>query len=209
MRIEKVTLTPLRSHREPTTRSVTQSTAAITALRIFVTLILLTGVAIAPRAAKADITYTWHEDDGQNVTGALLVQTAAQAAGQIMSSDVESYSFNIGSLSNPFTNLDPDTFPIPISKADAAPTAQGWKLDSTPLLVSFDTQWNVISGETFSVITGPHEPAITGSGHWSISVAMTAVPEPSTALVASLGAVAFIAYGWSRHRREQRRQAAA
>jgi hypothetical protein len=36
-----------------------------------------------------------------------------------------------------------------------------------------------------------------------------AVPEPSTALVAVFGAVAFIAYGWSRHRRAQRRQAAA
>jgi hypothetical protein len=37
----------------------------------------------------------------------------------------------------------------------------------------------------------------------------TAVPEPSTAVVAVFGATAFIAYGWSRHRREQRRQAAA
>jgi hypothetical protein len=36
-----------------------------------------------------------------------------------------------------------------------------------------------------------------------------AVPEPSTALVAVVGAVAFLAYGWSRHRREHRRQAAA
>jgi hypothetical protein len=36
-----------------------------------------------------------------------------------------------------------------------------------------------------------------------------AVPEPSTAIVAGFGAVAFIAYGWSRHRRDQRRQAAA
>jgi hypothetical protein len=35
-----------------------------------------------------------------------------------------------------------------------------------------------------------------------------AVPEPSTAIVACFGAVAFMAYGWSRHRREQRRQAA-
>jgi hypothetical protein len=35
-----------------------------------------------------------------------------------------------------------------------------------------------------------------------------AVPEPSTALVSVFGAVAFIAYGWSRHRRQQRRQAA-
>jgi hypothetical protein len=36
----------------------------------------------------------------------------------------------------------------------------------------------------------------------------TAVPEPSTALVAAFGAVAFIAYGLSRHRREQRQAAA-
>jgi hypothetical protein len=36
-----------------------------------------------------------------------------------------------------------------------------------------------------------------------------AVPEPSTLGVGALGAVAFIAYGWLRHRREQRRQAAA
>jgi hypothetical protein len=31
--------------------------------------------------------------------------------------------------------------------------------------------------------------------------ATTVVPEPSTAIVAVFGAVAFIAYGWSRHRR--------
>jgi hypothetical protein len=34
-------------------------------------------------------------------------------------------------------------------------------------------------------------------------------PEPSTAIVAVFGTVAFLAYGWSRHRRAQRRQAAA
>jgi hypothetical protein len=36
-----------------------------------------------------------------------------------------------------------------------------------------------------------------------------AVPEPSTAVVAVFGAVTFLAYGWSRHRREHRRRAAA
>jgi hypothetical protein len=38
---------------------------------------------------------------------------------------------------------------------------------------------------------------------------VSAVPEPSTAIVAAFGAVAILAYGWSRHSREQRRQAAA
>jgi hypothetical protein len=36
-----------------------------------------------------------------------------------------------------------------------------------------------------------------------------AVPEPSTAILAAFGSVTFITYGWSRHRRAQRRQAAA
>ena len=39
--------------------------------------------------------------------------------------------------------------------------------------------------------------------------AAVSTPEPSTAIVAVFGAVAFLVYGWSRHRRAQRRQAAA
>jgi hypothetical protein len=42
-----------------------------------------------------------------------------------------------------------------------------------------------------------------------IGPAATAVPEPSTAILAVFEAVAFVTYGWSRHRRHQRRQAAA
>jgi len=53
--------------------------------------------------------------------------------------------------------------------------------------------------------TGAHADSLTVQ----IGPATTAVPEPSTAIVAVFGAVAFVAYGWSRHRREQRRQAAA
>jgi hypothetical protein len=44
---------------------------------------------------------------------------------------------------------------------------------------------------------------------YGISPVLTVAPEPSTAIVAVFGAVAFIAYGWSRHRRQQSRQAAA
>ena len=43
----------------------------------------------------------------------------------------------------------------------------------------------------------------------TLAPSVSSVPEPSTAIVAALGAVAFIACGWSRHRRDQRRQAAA
>jgi hypothetical protein len=53
--------------------------------------------------------------------------------------------------------------------------------------------------------TGPSADALT------VQIGPTAavVPEPSTAIGAAFGAVAFIAYGWSRQRRAQRRQAAA
>jgi hypothetical protein len=44
----------------------------------------------------------------------------------------------------------------------------------------------------------------------SVSSPIASVPEPSSAVLASIGAIAaLLAYGWSRHRREQRRQAAA
>jgi hypothetical protein len=37
---------------------------------------------------------------------------------------------------------------------------------------------------------------------------IASVPEPSSAILGVIGAVSAIACGWSRHRREQRRQAA-
>jgi hypothetical protein len=52
---------------------------------------------------------------------------------------------------------------------------------------------------------GAHADSLT----LQIGTASAVVPEPSTAIVAVFGAVAFVAYGWSRHRRAQRRQAAA
>jgi hypothetical protein len=49
------------------------------------------------------------------------------------------------------------------------------------------------------------------NAHFSVTLEnqTATVPEPSTALAAVFGAVAFVAYGWSRHRRAQRRPAAA
>lgn len=38
----------------------------------------------------------------------------------------------------------------------------------------------------------------------TVQIGPAAVPEPSTAIVAVVGAVAFVTYGWSRHRRHQR-----
>jgi hypothetical protein len=52
--------------------------------------------------------------------------------------------------------------------------------------------------------TGAHADSLT------VQIGPAAIPEPSTAIIALSGAVAFGSYyGWSRHRRHQRRQAAA
>jgi hypothetical protein len=64
-------------------------------------------------------------------------------------------------------------------------------------------------------ITGPGITAATtitavtfSFGTGNETVTGIPVPEPATFSVAACGAIAFIAYGWSRHRRERRRQAA-
>jgi hypothetical protein len=49
----------------------------------------------------------------------------------------------------------------------------------------------------------------TGANADSLTVQIGPVPEPSTAIVAVIGAVAFVTYGCTRHRRHQRRPAAA
>ena len=54
---------------------------------------MLAGLAFVPRGAKADITYTWHEDDGLSVTGSFVVSSMAQTAGQIINQYVNSFTF--------------------------------------------------------------------------------------------------------------------
>ena len=95
MRTDHVPPGPRLSHCVPSSLHGHRPAGAWFARGIIVTLFLLSGAAIAPRAAKADITYTWTEDDGQSVTGSMTVQSAAQAAGKIQLSDVISFHFTV------------------------------------------------------------------------------------------------------------------
>jgi hypothetical protein len=64
------------------------------------------------------ITYTWHEDDGQLVSGQLLVNSSARAAGQITPSDISSFSWT--GLFDTYTAAPPlFPNPLPISTLDA------------------------------------------------------------------------------------------
>ncbi len=94
MRTDQISLRPRTSPFAPSPHRGHRPAGTWFAKGIVVTLFLLSGAVFAPRAAKADITYTWHEDDGQSITGSMTVKSAVQAAGQIQISDVTSFNFN-------------------------------------------------------------------------------------------------------------------
>ena len=61
------------------------------------------------------LVYTWHETDGQSVTGSLVASSSALAAQQITFSDVISFEFTVGSYTITAANLDQQDFPIAIA----------------------------------------------------------------------------------------------
>ena len=59
------------------------------------------------------LVYTWHETDGQSVTGSLVASSSALAAQQITFSDVISFEFTVGSYTITAANLDHRIFRSP------------------------------------------------------------------------------------------------
>src|SRR5262245_15994719 len=164
--------------------------------QIIVAAAVLGLAAVATGRAHADnITYTWHEDDTQSVVGSFVVKGSAQAAGTInLPGDEVSFDFvtpnatiSSGALAGGFS--------IPISTSDASPTAvpgteEGGSLfgisPSLNFSFAFDTNWDVVKGEPWSVVASGS--SLTGVGHWTITGATTAVPEPSSLALAALTA---------------------
>jgi hypothetical protein len=180
---------------------------------IFLALFLLAGASFATRSAKADITYTWDYDSGSVYAGSMTVKGSAQSAGEIQLTDVLTFSFTTpeGSITQPSQLIGSD-FPLRISSTDASPTPTAQEMEAQAgtlsFNVEFDKDWSMPKYENAFDSTG--SSGHFGQGHWTITGAtISSVPEPSSAVLAAIGAVAILAYGWSRHRREQRRQAAA
>ncbi len=191
--------------------------------------LLILALLVSGVPAKADITYTFHEDNGYGITGSMTVQSAAQTDGEITPADITSFTFNIpsGTFPQPVPALTfsaVSSLNIPISTLTAAPTSIGsdftsltnayslvtGQVDTFELEVTLDSNWASTGTEGWALfdLTQGYEPAL-GYGHWTItgaSAPVASAPEPSTAIISVFGALSGIAYGMVRKRREQRRE---
>lgn len=116
--------------------------------------------------------------------------------GYFLASSGSGDNFGISPIEYGFPSLYVPTTYVSGTALSATDTYSGQSLASLGLtLGTYTWTWGTgMNTDSLTVQIGP---------------AATAVLEPSTAVVAVFGAVAFLAYGWSRHRREQPRQAAA
>ncbi len=218
MRTDHVSLGSYHLHRAPFRGH--RPTGACFARTFFVTLFLMSGSAMVPSASKAGIIYTWHEDDGQSITGSMAVKSTVQAAGEITFADVTSFTFtfNVSQVNESFqTNeLEALYFPLPISTTDASPlgfingVTIGAQSGTTGdnFYVAFSVFWDTNSGELwqdYNITT--QALVVTGYGHWTITGATTpsAVPEPSAAIMGVIGTVGGIAIVLGGKRRSERR----
>lgn len=181
-----------------------------------VTLLLLSAIAFAPRAARADLIYTWHEDDGQDVTGQLILKNSAQAAGGFGLSDIISFTFTAALAVEPFS-LNKDSlfdgyFPMPLSTVTAIPTASNSFFDAGGSVYpqydeSMSVDFNNLFGASGSQQWRRYTPVLlinqNGFGHWTLfdTTAVAAVPEPGSLTLVGLGAAGLAAGALRRRRR--------
>jgi hypothetical protein len=193
---------------------------------------------LATSSAKADITYAiqnytadqaGHTLSGQIITDGTLGDLSASAIKSwtvtisnegTFSGDSKGVSIS-GSVMATATQITLDNPAEPTTTA----VANSLTFTSGSFQLLYDQEWfqtfpgpppvfdnikEYVFADSTHDIWQTISPKMNGTEPWLIAAAApTAVPEPSTAIVAVFGAVAFVAYGWSRHRREQRRQAAA
>jgi PEP-CTERM motif len=158
--------------------------------------IVLAGLGLVCLAApaRADLIYTWNEDDGQAVTGSLDVNSVALTNGVIQNADVIAFSWSDPFASYGTSDLAPFTEGIPIS------TINGSFTDNTSFPRSVDGNL-VIPATAGSMSPGGGfwgDGDIGGTGHWT--VAISSVPEPSTLLLSVIAGVVGLG-AWARRRR--------
>jgi len=230
MRTDHDTTTLPSSNRRTPHHSVLRRSGGSFYRVVVLTQIILTWAVISPRPAKAGSYYIANyptDQNGHNISGTI---TTDGTLGTLAAKNIISWSVTIDGTT--FTNTDPNAETLvsgtglnaaltSITLAEAAigefnalqfdinnasvtsPSIDWHRSPSAVPGVNTDLYLGSIS-EANTWFT--ENPSMGGTNPWLIAAA---VPEPSTALLASIGAVvAFLAYGWSHHR-VQRRQAAA
>jgi hypothetical protein len=182
--------------------------------------LILAGIAQGPPEARADLTYSFLDhptlENGYTLAG--TITATVDGLGNVTS--IDAWTVEILQQSTPQITFSSTTPGANTNFGGLEATANTLTLESNGVLQLNVTNsvgnngLNEITATGRYLETNPFgsNPSIfwnTAIPNSPFIVATAAVPEPSTAIVACFGAVAFIAYGWSRHRRAQRRQAAA
>jgi hypothetical protein len=205
---------PLRSLRREETRMV-RSTA--------IPLLILAGMALTQtEVGAASITYSIVNyptlQNGYTVSG--TITTNGDTGTTLPGTDITSWDISITKGTTTVVTLTPtDSFNL--SNAFDATTTSitvATPFDTVEFvgpasLHEIDLSWTGLPGG--GAVSYMAEDLSNNTNLWNASLfpvnsPIATVPEPSSAVLASIGAVAaFLAYGWSRHRRAQRRQATA
>jgi hypothetical protein len=155
------------------------------------------------------------EQNGYTISGTLT--TNGSTGTDLPDSDIIKWDITIHGVTPPIeltesnSNITPFTFNATTSTitvgsgaiAIIGTTEDGQITWAGPSTIDASGSYSAAQGNT--VLWGA-----SGFGANQAVATVSSVPEPSSAVLASIGAVvAFLALGWCRHRREQRRQAAA
>ncbi len=216
MRTETVTMASCRPPREPSPRRFVRPGVTRMVRSTAIPLLILAGMALTPtEVGAASITYSIVNfpalQNGYTVTG--TITTNGTTGTTLPSTDITSWDITILLGSTTVATLTP---------ADTSNLAGSFDATSTTISVASPLDVILIANPSFTTsITWENElptvPFIEYKARsddtdlWVSGIIDTAspiatVPEPSSAVLASIGAVvAFLAYGWSRHRRVQHR----
>jgi hypothetical protein len=178
-----------------------------------VLLVILVGMALSPTEVSAgSITYTIVNyptlQNGYTVTG--TITTDGTTGNSLPPSDITSWDIVIskgGTTTSSFTPTDSTNLSLGF---DATSTTISFS-SGVFALVAFSFGAQSIEWEAFSGMVRYEAVDADNNDLWlstlpSIDSPIATVPEPSSSVLASIGAViAFVAYGWSRHRRVQHR----
>jgi hypothetical protein len=181
--------------------------------------LILAGRALTPtEASAASITYSIVSypalQGGYTVSG--TITTNGDTSPDFGTPDLTGWNITVSDASGTVFELTPQNSMIPPAPLSATQSAITVPFTTPPgnLFTIIDQAGDAIAWENVSsslLYSGTYQSNVIFGGMLPPTAPIASViPEPSAAVLAGIGALAaFLACGWSRNRRAQRRQAAA